>query len=494
MNPYISAAIGLIIGTVIAWLLAQSRSASVSGALKAKDDEVTDLRERISQMNAKIDQLNSDLKLESTKRSSAETVAKRTEELEKDVSSLRDENSTQKAKLAELSKTIAKDQEAHAERMKLLEDAKTNLTDAFKALSADALNSNKKELIESAKTVLEGYQKLSSGSLDKHKEEIDGLIKPLKEQLNKYENQITEMAKERSGQYTSLQDMVKQLMSSERNLKDETSKLVNALRAPQARGHWGEITLRRVVEHAGMSEHCDFVEQESRDSESGRLRPDMIINLPDNRKIIVDAKAPIKAFLEALEQTTEADRDRKLADHARHVRDRVKELSKKAYWDQFDEAPDFVVMFLPGEQFLGAAVLKDPDIFDDAFSQKVIIATPATLIAILKSAAYGWRQEKLAENAIQISEEGKRLYERISTFVTHLADVGKKLDGSVASYNRAIGSLETRVIVSARKMKELGATSGDDIQSIEPIDQTSRTIIPLGYSEEDSTKELPSPS
>lgn len=457
MNPGIIVlwlVIGAAVGAVVTWLFAQARVAKTQGELVARKEEVEQLEGRIEQMNARIDELNAALRTEGEKRAAAEA-------------------------------TLEREREAAKEQLKLIEEAKKVLSDTFKALSDEALKSNNQAFIQLAKSTMETFQAQATGDLTERQKAIDALVQPLKEALKRYEKQMAQMAKDRSGQYQSLQDQVRSLLQSEQSLRDETGKLVTALSAPQVRGHWGEITLRRVAELAGMVERCDFVEQESTDTPSGRLRPDMIVNLPSGRRIVVDAKAPLKAYVEAVEATSEEARTAKLREHARQVKTRAADLSRKEYWDQFEEAPEFVVLFLPGEQFLGAALQEDPDLLENAFRQRVILATPTTLIALLKAVAYGWRQEALAENAQKISELGKQLYERLSTLAGHFQDLGRSLDRSVEAYNRAVGSFETRVMVSARKFKELGATGAEDLPAMQPIEQTSRQMLPIGYEVED---------
>lgn len=477
---------GGIIGGIIGHLMSRSNFAKTEGELKAKSGEVSQLNERIASMNIRIDELNKSLNEETEKRASSESTSKLVPGLEEQITSLRDETSRQKVKLAEISESLSNERKAAAEKIKLLEDARTNLSDAFKALSDDALKSNNQAFLILAKTMFEKVQTEAKGDLKQRQTAIQSLVDPLRESLERYEKQVTDMGKERSGQYKSLVDQLKSLLESEKALTTETGKLVSALSAPKVRGQWGQITLRRVAELAGMVERCDFFEEVSIEGDKGRLRPDMIVELPNGRRIVVDAKAVLKAYLEALESPGEAERTVKLKEHAKQIRSRVMDLSRKEYWDQFDKAPEFVVLFLPGEQFLGAALQEDPDLLEDAFKQKVILATPTTLIALLKAIAYGWRQESLQENAQKISELGKLLYERINSMAGHFADLGKKLDGSVKSYNSVLGSLERRVLVSTRKFKELGATGAGDIPEIDPVDSTPRTLPEFSQGIEDS--------
>ena len=481
MNPYLMLVVGFAAGAVIVWLISQARTGHALGQLSAHKTEVQQLNDRIGQMNARIDELNALKMQETERRAAAEEKALRVPDLEKSNESLRSEAAGLRTELATLSTTLTKERESVEKQLKVVEDARANLADAFKALSAEALNTNNKAFLQLAKETLETFHQKAKGDLGEREKAVENLVKPLKESLERYEKQIKDLENARQGAYSGLEQQVKSLFESEQLLKKETGKLVNALSAPQVRGQWGEITLRRVAELAGMVEHCDFVEQESTDSESGRFRPDMIVSLPNNRKIVIDAKAPLKAYMEAVETTSEADRHLKCVDHARLMRVRVQDLCKKEYWDQFKEAPEFVVMFLPGEQFLGAALQEDPGLLEDAFSKKVVIATPTTLMALLKAVAYGWRQEILTENAQKISELGQQLYERLATLASYFEDLGKSLDRSVQSYNRAVGSLETRVIVTARKFKELGATGKDEIPELTPIEHTSRQMLPIGF-------------
>ena len=362
-----------------------------------------------------------------------------------------------------------------AERLQELKELREKFETTFKALSADALQKNNQQFLDLAKTSFGKLQEGAKGDLEKRQQAIQEIVEPIRKSLQQVDEKIQTMEKARAGAFSGLQEQIRNLLESQGKLQTETNNLVFALKTPNVRGRWGEMQLKRTVEYAGMTEFVDYAQQESTDTENGRLRPDMIVRLPGGKNIVVDAKAPLAAYLEAIEENDGNARLELLKRHAKQIRDHIKALGSKQYWRQFEPSPEFVVIFLPGEAFFSAALEQDPDLIQFGTSDNVLLATPTTLIALLKAAAYGWRQEMIADQAKEISSLGRELYERLATQTEHFSDVGRNLKRAVDSYNKSIRSLETRVLVTARKFEHLAEDSKKEI----PADIPQLEEVPL---------------
>lgn len=491
----IGIALALVAGLALGWLLGTQRRAAAAAreasALQARlavlESERAGLLARAQQAESENDALEERLLGETGQRSAAEATAR---QYAGQLESLRAELDERDAELAvlrgetrdlgearqQLETRLEAQQQAFEAQRALLADAQAKLGDAFRSLAADSLRANNQSFMDLAKSQFEQIQQAARGELEKRQLGIQQLVDPVRESLEKVQARIGEVEKERVGAYSQLLQQVQSLALGQQDLKRETGNLVGALRRPSVRGRWGEVQLKRVVEMAGMLDKVDFTEQRTVGTDEGDLRPDLVVNLPGGKCLVIDAKAPLEAYLDSLECTDEAATRAKLADHARQIRDHVTKLSRKQYWDQFPNTPDFVVLFIPGEVFYSAALEQDPSLIESGVHQKVILATPTTLIALLRTVAYGWRQEALAEDARKIAQLGKELYERLQTMAGHFGAMGAGLRSALTSYNAAVGSLESRVLPTARRFKALniGTDPAKDADELRAIDALPR--------------------
>ncbi len=396
---------------------------------------------------------------------------------DKELQTMRDAYFATKETLARVESQREAELKAAAEKLALLEEAKANLQDSFKALSSEALSKNNESFLNLAKATLEKYQEGAKGDLEKRQQAINKTVEPVSEALKVFNERVSKIEERRTETDASLREKLKQLAESQLQLSRTTSSLVQALRAPQVRGQWGELQLRRTVEMAGMLNYCDFEEQSSIETEDGqRQRPDMLIRLPNERRVVVDSKVPLAAYLDALESDDPDVQTQRMQAHARHLREHIKGLSAKSYWTQFDDTPEFVVLFIPNEAIFSAALEQDPSLIELGVANKVILATPTTLIALLKAIAYGWQQEAIAREAKEISALGKELYDRIGVIVSHLSKLGKSLDQTVGHYNKAVSSVETRLLTTARKFQALESVSAEEEAEIKTIEK--KPVLP----------------
>ena len=434
----IGTGIGCAIGAFIAWLNAKAQNAGAQSKFEASERQ-------LAQASSDRETLRVQLDEERQLRVAAQT-------------------------------SLSESNKRFEEQSKTLNEAQEKLVTTFRALSDEALKSNNEAFLQLARETMDRALTEAKGDLGLRQEAIRGLVKPIEDTLGRYQEELGKLEKNRHQVYGELKQQIASLADAEEKIKVEAENLVSALRLPQVRGRWGEMTLRRVVELSGMSEHCEFEEQHSLDTEEGQRRPDLVIQLPAGRKVVVDAKTSLDAYMDAIKLSSEQDRDKALRRHASQLRSHMSKLSSKAYWTQFPDAPEFVIMFIPGESFFSAAIRFDQTLIEDGIANRVVLATPTTIIALLRSIAYGWRQEQLAKNAQEIAQLGKELYERFQTFFEHVAKLKGSLQQSVEAFNKMCGSLDRRVLPTLKKFRELGATGQDDLPEVQSIEQTTRQL------------------
>jgi DNA recombination protein RmuC len=436
---------GLVLGGLLAWLLARAGRAGLDAELRATREQVAQLQTERDALRANTQDL-------------AAQLAERA------------------ATAAQLNERIEQERRAANEKLKLLEDARQQLTEVFKGAANEALKSSNASFLQLAQENLKTFQQGAQNDLEKRQKAVDELVRPIRESLGKLDEHNKQLEGARTSAYSALNQQMKDLLESHLpRLQNETSQLLRALRQPTTRGRWGEVQLQRVVEMAGMTSHVDFTEQDSVSTEGGRLRPDMIVRLPGGRQIVVDAKAPLSAYLEAMEAGDDEARNKALKQHAAQMRTHIQQLGAKSYFDQFQPAPEFAVLFVPGEVFFSEALRQDPSLIEYGADRRVIIASPTTLIALLKAVSYGWRQEGLARNAEDIARLGRDLYDRLGTLAGHWQKVGRGLDSAVDAYNKGVGTLESRVLVSARRFRDM-QVGGDEMDTISPVEHSTRPL------------------
>ncbi|MDR5683796.1 MAG: DNA recombination protein RmuC [Armatimonadota bacterium] len=489
MTAWFEFGIGILMGAlaaaVVVWARAEARRRRDESELAALRERVRSLEterleqaRRLEEASGREEALRRSLHEEATRRAAAESEAARIRDLEAVAGERESELTTLRSRLAELQGQLQHERRATDEKLALLNEAQTKLSDAFRSLSAEALRTNNEAFLQLARENLAKFQQAAQADLGARQKAVEDLVKPLHEQMDRVRTYLADLERQRVSAYAALTQQLRELAELHLpRLHSETANLVKALRQPTARGRWGELQLQRVVEMAGMQPHCDFVEQATGQGEDGRLRPDLIVQLPGGRRLVVDAKAPVEAYLGAIEAPDEDSRRRLLAQHATHVRNHIANLGRKSYFDQFEVTPDFVVMFIPGEAFFSAALEVDPGLIEFGVGQRVIPASPTILIALLKAVAYGWRQEALAQNAYQVAELGKQLYERIANLAEHWVTVGRRLGRTVEAYNASVGALENRVLVSARRFEALrAAPDGAQLPDLQPVEALPRPL------------------
>lgn len=500
----IAAAAGTIVGGIGMGVVMRGRLASeriiyqqnsdreqamYSNNLQLKEQHVLDLRQREAILVQKIADLTSELQIQQQRRSAAEERSLRISSLEADlgqkeniIKTLQFELKQLQIEQAGMEQRLQDNEERLAAERDLLDQARDQLSDAFASLSAEALRRNNRSFLELAATSLGKYQEGARQDLDMRHKAIQSLVEPVISTLKEVDKKVYQLEKERTAAYAGLMAEVGNMTRAQAQLQSETANLVKALRRPEVRGRWGEMQLRRVVEMAGMVSYCDFVEQQSAEASDSRLRPDMIVKLPGGRNVVVDSKTPLQAYLDAQETEEPEVKKTRLADHARQLRTHISKLGNKSYWEQFQPTPEFAILFIPGEAFFSAALEFDPGLIEYGSNQQVMLATPTTLIALLKAVSFGWKQEAIADNAREISALGQTLYERIRVMSKHFDDLRKALEKTVEAYNQTVGSLESRVIATARRFAEIGVSNSKPLPSAVLIEKRPR--LPLGLDED----------
>jgi len=439
-------AAALAAGLLIGWAVAAKEANRLRSESAGLSAQLGETRGQLESSRAEMERLRKEIVVEQNLRIRAET-----------------ERNSERAKVEE--------------QQKFINEAQATLREAFDSLAGKALEQSNQQFLLLAQERLAALQQEASGDLERRQLSIKGLVDPLQNRLGELQTHLRELETNRNSAYVELRTQVQQLGVTSRDLQKETVTLVSTLRQPQVRGRWGELTLRRSVELAGMSLHCDFDEQVSvaGDDEEKRFRPDLIVHLPGNANVVVDAKVPLHGFMKVAAAQTDSERQAGLAEHVRLVRDHVSQLASKEYWKRFDSAPQFVVMFVPGESFFSAALEHDPTLLEDAMEKRVVLASPTNLIALLRAVAHGWRQEQIAENAQEISDIGRDLYDRLLKFLEHFSDVRSGLERANKSFNSAVGSLEGRVLPSVRKLKEKGSHAAE-LPTVEPTETSLRAL------------------
>ncbi|MEY2342290.1 DNA recombination protein RmuC [Acidithiobacillus sp. IBUN Pt1247-S3] len=492
--------IGVLLSALVFWLWWrgerqswQTRLAIAEQSFAQQQETRLQAEELLCQARAELQSLTADLQDARVQLAAARTMAAQLQQLQGEHGRLQEQGVRQSGQLAELQERLLQERRQAEEKQRLLSEAEERLRQTFAALSSDALRRNNEDFLRLAHENLTRFQEQARQDWEGRQNNFGQIVAPIRESLGKMNERLDGLEQVRNSAYSALTEQLRGLVQDHLpRLHEETAALVKALRQPAARGRWGEMQLKRVVEMAGMLSHCDFIEQASIQTEDGVQRPDLLVRLPGNKQIIVDAKAPLNAYLQAVEARDDTERQRHLLKHAAELRTHLQQLGRKSYWEQLPGSPEFVVLFLPGEDFFSAALQSDPSLIEYGMEQKVIVATPTTLIALLRAAAYGWRQEAVAANAQAVSALGRELHDRLLTLSGHWSKAGRQLQSAVQSYNQATASLETRVLVSARKFPELGATIGDrEISTLEPVELQVRNLQVRETEATSATDDLP---